>query len=454
MPGKVPPRFWQDWAHRRDYLLWLAKRLRFRGMADFYRLTFTICIRNYGGGLITYWGTSVLAAVLDCFPEYDWKPWLFPQVAYGFWDSADNRRNYLEWLGKELGFRRPEAWYQVQTQDLLDRYGGALLHRYASFYDLMREFLPDLDWDRIDRHRRLRVEEVLAWADAHHARHGTWPTVESGGIPESGGSWKAINECLRGGLRGLPGGTTLARFLEEHRGVSVGKGPPRLSEEQVLAWADAHFAAHGKWPEVQSGPVPGTEEVWANIHEALRSGHRGLSPGQSLAQLLAERRGKRNPKRLPPLTEEQVLAWADAYFAAHGKWPNESCGAVAGAQETWHGVDTALRKGLRGLPPGSSLPRLLAEQRGLRNEQRLPPLTEAKILAWADAYFAAHGKWPSERSGPVADTQETWRVVAEAMRRGGRGLPRRSSLARLLAQRRGVQRGSSPAKSLRKQGLK
>jgi hypothetical protein len=39
------------------------------------------------------------------------------------------------------------------------------------------------------------------------------------GVNRAGGSWKDSNGCLVRGFRGLPGGGSLARLLEEHRGV-------------------------------------------------------------------------------------------------------------------------------------------------------------------------------------------------------------------------------------------
>jgi hypothetical protein len=64
---------------------------------------------------------------------------------------------------------------------------------------------------------RLRVSEVLAWADAHHRQKGEWPNQFSGpgtaGLPLN---WAAVNESLKHGRRGLPGGTTLFRFLVKH----------------------------------------------------------------------------------------------------------------------------------------------------------------------------------------------------------------------------------------------
>jgi hypothetical protein len=63
---------------------------------------------------------------------------------------------------------------------------------------------------------------------------------------------------------------------------------------------------------------------------------------------------------------EQILAWADDHHNRTGHWPNQYAGPVAGAPgETWSAIDCALRRGLRGLPGGDSLARLLGRhQRG------------------------------------------------------------------------------------------
>jgi hypothetical protein len=60
----------------------------------------------------------------------------------------------------------------------------------------------------------LTVEQVLAWADAHKARMGRWPSALSGpviGVP--GETWGALETALREGHHGLPGGDCLARLL-------------------------------------------------------------------------------------------------------------------------------------------------------------------------------------------------------------------------------------------------
>jgi hypothetical protein len=62
-----------------------------------------------------------------------------------------------------------------------------------------------------------------------------------------------------------------------------------------------------------------------------------------------------------------------------------------------------------------------------------PPLSEAQILAWADAFHARTGRWPSAASGPVREAPRlTWLAVNGALTKGLRGLRRGDSLARLL----------------------
>ena len=212
----------------------------------------------------------------------------------------------------------------------------------------------------------LKVEQILAWADAHHAATGRWPNAQSGPVdPVSGETWDAINDALRAGSRGLGGVTSLARLLSEHRGAKTRKRPRALTVEQILAWADAHYAATGRWPTASTGAVAGVPgETWDKIQQALYNGHRGLPGDSSLARLLAQCRGHRNRGALSKLNHDQILAWADALYAAQGRWPRVDSGPVTAAPgETWNEISTALKHGLRGLSGGSSLFRLLASRR-------------------------------------------------------------------------------------------
>jgi hypothetical protein len=81
-------------------------------------------------------------------------------------------------------------------------------------------------------------------------------------------------------------------------------------------------------------------------------------------------------RKRPPLTVEQVLAWADAHRERTGRWPNQNSGPVADApEETWCAIDHALRRGLRGFPGADSLDRLLGRHRRGGERSRQPAWT-------------------------------------------------------------------------------
>jgi hypothetical protein len=201
-----------------------------------------------------------------------------------------------------------------------------------------------------------------------HALEQCWPNRHSGEIPDAGGiTWGAVQRALREGKCGLPGGSTIHRLLAARRHARRLTYVPRLSEEQILEWADEHYRRFHKWPKVLSGSIFGAEsEAWHRVDMALRCGLRGLRGGSSLACLLAEKRGKRNSRTAPPLLEERLLSWADAFYQRSGKWPNTDSGPIAEAP-----ADSALRAGIRGLPGGSSLFQLLARERSVENDRSL-----------------------------------------------------------------------------------
>jgi hypothetical protein len=248
------------------------------------------------------------------------------------------------------------------------------------------------------------------------------------------------------GFRGMVRGYSLADFLAERRGVRNIQHLPRYSHARILEWADRHFQRRGNWPRHKSGRIRGAPgETWLAVDTALREGGRGLRGGSSLARLLADKRGVRNHGDLPRLSVRKILRWADQYRRRTGRWPKLTSGPIAGAPgETWSAVQRDLVVGCRGLPGGSSLAQLLAEHRGVRNRMQLPRLTLRQVVQWADEHHHRTGRWPTQFSGPIRGASgDTWAGINAALRDGRRGLPGSSSLAQLLAARRGVRNRAS-----------
>lgn len=297
--------------------------------------------------------------------------------------------------------------------------------------------------------RRLTPRQIVIWADAHRRRTGNWPTKQSGRVKEDRGeTWSAINDALFQGNRGLPGGgSSLAKLLAQRRGRRHVRYPPPLTRRQILIWADAHYKRAGEWPDADSGPVHGApDENWMSIHGALVYGRRGFPGGTTLPRFLRHHRGRPYQRKGPRLSERQIIKWARSHRARTGRWPRSKSGRVIGAPgETWAKIHNALYHGLRGLPGGATLLKLLAQRCGARHPRYAPPLTIKQILAWADAQRRRTGDWPMTTSGPVHGAAgENWMTIHAALIYGRRELPDGTTLARLLARHRGRRHKHEP----------
>src|SRR5579859_4074188 len=83
--------------------------------------------------------------------------------------------------------------------------------------------------------------------------------------------------------------------------------------------------------------------------------------------------------------------------------------------------------------------RVVGEVEASPTTARQAPLTVDQVLAWADQWHARCGQWPTKRSGPIPESLgERWSAVNNALYNGSRGLPKNSSLARLLQEHRGT----------------
>jgi hypothetical protein len=222
---------------------------------------------------------------------------------------------------------------------------------------------------------RLSVKQILRWADEHKQRTGNWPTETSGAIPRSDNdTWHAVAKALRNGRRGLRR-SSLAKVLAKHRHVARHMRVRRLSTEEILKWADAHFERTGRWPRQASGPIPEAPgETWQRVQSALLEGRRGLKGGETLTHFVATRRMLRTKVTLPKLTERQILAWAKAFHDDHGYWPTRTAGLIPHSHgETWGAIENGLKRGGRGLRGRTTLSRLIRTRFGISVSRLVKP---------------------------------------------------------------------------------
>ena len=84
-----------------------------------------------------------------------------------FWNEKENQRQYMDWLGKELGFEKMEDWYKITHRNMLNNGGTGLLleHYKRSPHLLIQSVYPEYNWliwrfdcverywDNIEHHR-------------------------------------------------------------------------------------------------------------------------------------------------------------------------------------------------------------------------------------------------------------------------------------------------------------
>jgi hypothetical protein len=67
-----------------------------------------------------------------------------------------------------------------------------------------------------------------------HEKTGRWPIATDGRVYGAADeTWMRIDNALRAGRRGLPGGDSLAKLLARHRGVRNKKALPRLNARHI-----------------------------------------------------------------------------------------------------------------------------------------------------------------------------------------------------------------------------
>ena len=116
-----------------------------------------------------------------------------------------------------------EAWGKIDAVLRLGRRGLPGGSSLARLLEKRRGVVPFVQI-------RLTIPQILAWADVHHNRTGKWPLTTSGPVVGAiRGTWCAIDRALRRGSCGLPGGSSLAALLIEHRGYK-GKLRTRVAE--------------------------------------------------------------------------------------------------------------------------------------------------------------------------------------------------------------------------------
>lgn len=137
------------------------------------------------------------------------------------------------------------------------------------------------------------------------------------------------------------------------------------------------------------------------------------------------------------LDEELVFAWAQEHKDNLGAYPSASSGPVVStnsdtADVTWAQINNLLYKGFNGLPPKLRLRTFIESMHRVYS-----PLSEEKIIVWANEHKRRHNAFPTPLSGGVEHRDadgDTWASINGALMLGQRGLDGYRTLQELFSE--------------------
>jgi hypothetical protein len=154
------------------------------------------------------YGDSMRLALEQIYPEHQWLVWQFPQVPSGYWNSVDNRKQFLSWAIAQL---RPQAlqgdalstfhvWYSISTNEYRKKFGGKMIDSEFSgcLPSAVMATFPEHNWLPwkfsttpkgfwADRKNRKQFFEWLSTEKLQISTMEAWYAVSSAVVSDLGG---------------------------------------------------------------------------------------------------------------------------------------------------------------------------------------------------------------------------------------------------------------------------
>ena len=142
--GRVPCNFWKDVENHRAFLEQIAVERNITSQDDWYSLY----SRDFPQKLLSQYGNSHKQLLSQHFPHWQWHEWKFVRTGQDYWRSEQSRREYLDWLGSELGYSTIDDWYNITGDLIRNNYGDGLLASYynGAYQKMVMELYPEFDW--------------------------------------------------------------------------------------------------------------------------------------------------------------------------------------------------------------------------------------------------------------------------------------------------------------------
>ena len=168
--GHVQKEFWQKEENILKLKKFIKDKYKFKKLNDWYSLSYDILYKSGSQSLISQYPDPI-SFLKKIFPNNQWHPWLFKRVTGKIWKNKKFRDDYIIWIKKKLGIKKPADWYQINFKDIKKIRGRNLQRYYKTILDLAKYNDPSfkyLPWkfkviQRNYFNNKKRILEFINW---------------------------------------------------------------------------------------------------------------------------------------------------------------------------------------------------------------------------------------------------------------------------------------------------
>lgn len=153
-------RHWESLRNQRAFMEGVGRCHGVTRPEDWRRVTRETIVTAGGSALLAKYG-SVFDALQHIFPEQTWNRVLCrPVVPPGYWECADNVREFLELLRREVDVKSQDDWYRISGEEVGRLHGGSLL-KQMTLLEALRKAYPGMRWEERDTPKKSSQRQLF-----------------------------------------------------------------------------------------------------------------------------------------------------------------------------------------------------------------------------------------------------------------------------------------------------
>jgi len=85
--------------------------------------------------------------LIKIYPEINWNIFTCRKtVPRGFWDSAENKRKFIEKIRRDFDIKSSEEWSRISREQIFKFRGAGVLSKTGNLRGVLRDVFPNQEW--------------------------------------------------------------------------------------------------------------------------------------------------------------------------------------------------------------------------------------------------------------------------------------------------------------------